>query len=791
MASATLIPPVATNNPLRAKKLTVRGVVQGVGFRPTVFRLARANQITGWVANCGEGVEIFAWYQGRQLESLLQQLQQQLPPLARIDGIETSAIEPSSLEDQPPPQDFTIRASRSGLLATSITADAATCPHCLSELFEPGNRRYHYPFINCTHCGPRFSIVNAIPYDRANTSMAGFAQCPSCLAEYHHPGDRRFHAQPNACPVCGPAVWLVDKQGLEVTTDDAVARAAQQIAAGLIVAIKGLGGFQLAVDASNAQAIARLRQLKQRPSKPLALMARDLSAIQPFAELCPSAESLLNSAAAPIVLLPKRGAALPEAIAPGQSTLGVMLANTPLHHLLLAHLQQPIVLTSGNARGEPQIIDNGEALAKLAAVADSFLLHNRPISNRVDDSLVQVIDQQPRLLRRGRGYAPESLPLPEGFSAADGLLAMGADLKNSFCLLHKGRAVTSQYIGDLHHPVTQAEFAGQLQRFAELYQFQPHHIAIDQHPRYVSSQLGRQWAASQQAKVTAVQHHHAHIASVMAEHGLPLASGPVLGIALDGLGYGSDGTLWGGELLLADYRSARRLAHFQPLPLLGGDKANIEPWRNALSQLLNHSQWPVLAREFRALGIVQFLQQQPLPVLTAMAERGLNSPQSSSAGRLFDAVAAVLGLCVEQQSYEGEAACLLEALAVQAWDKPLAPYEIEQSNHQQLSWAGLWRPLLADLQAGVAREVVAARFHRTVIERVADVAHRIAAEANCSTVVLAGGVMQNQLILTGLSQALQPLKVLSPRLLPANDGGLALGQAVIAFAQNQSMKPLG
>ncbi|HIP24361.1 MAG TPA: carbamoyltransferase HypF, partial [Rhodobacteraceae bacterium] len=520
------------------QEIRVRGLVQGVGFRPFVWHLAQQAGLVGEVLNDGGGVLIRLQTGGA---ALMESLRKNAPPLARIDGLE--------LRDYTgplPESGFHISASAGGVARTGITPDAATCADCLAEIRNPQNRRYRYPFTNCTNCGPRLTITCAIPYDRANTTMAAFPMCPACQTEYDDPSNRRYHAQPNACADCGPQLALVDAQGQPVPGEP-LDRAAALIRAGKIVAIKGLGGFQLAVNAMDEAGVTRLRQRKNRLAKPLALMLRDLEMAEEIVVLDAAARKLLQGWQAPIVLLERHGK-VANGVAPMQSRLGVMLPNTPLHHILMQMLDGPIVLTSGNIAGAPQISGNSEALEKLAGIADYFLLHDRDIANRMDDSVVQMLAKTPQILRRARGYAPAPLPLHKGFADLPPVLAMGGDLKNTFCLLDQGRATVSQHMGDMDNPATQRAFRETLDLYRQIHDFTPARVAVDRHPGYFSTRLGERMG-----EVIPVQHHHAHIAAVMAENGMPPDAPPVLGIVLDGLGYGDDGTLWGGEFLQADF----------------------------------------------------------------------------------------------------------------------------------------------------------------------------------------------------------------------------------------------
>lgn len=765
------------------QRIRVSGTVQGVGFRPTVAKLAKRHGVVGTVCNDAEGVLIRAWGDGPTLDRFVQALRAEQPPLSRIERIVRS---PS---DGGPPLDFQIVASREGRVSTGVAADAASCPECLAEVLDPANRRYRYPFTNCTHCGPRLSIVSAVPYDRANTSMAAFSMCAECRAEYGDPGDRRFHAQPNACAVCGPRVWLEATDGRSVSANqrgDVFITVAGLIRQGGIVAIKGIGGFHLACDACNEEAVDRLRRRKQRYHKAFALMARDPKMVSRFADMCPQERALLSDSAAPIVVLRKAGEQLADGVAPAQNSLGFMLPYTPLHHLLMMELDAPIVLTSGNRSDEPQCIDNGDARRRLGTIADYYLLHDRDIINRLDDSVLRVADNRPTFLRRARGYAPQSILLPDGFGGCETgtVLAMGAELKNSFCLLKDGRAIVSQHIGDLEDAATHQDYRHNLQLYRRLFDFDPTAVAVDLHPDYLSTQLGRSIAAEEGAQLIEVQHHHAHIASCLAENRVALDTPKVLGVALDGLGMGSDGTLWGGEFLLADYRGFERLAYFQPAPLLGGAQAMRQPWRNTYAQLSQAFDWGKLAAEHAEIEIIRFLNSKPLGIFQTMLSKGLNSPPASSAGRLFDAAAAAVGVCRDAAGFEGQAAIELEALADPHFQQQAEFAYGYQRQGDRLSWAPLWSAMLEDLGSGVDPGIIAARFHHGIANAVTETACSLCASHGLRTVVLSGGVFQNRLLLERTSLLLRGhgLETLSPKVLPANDGGLALGQAVVALA---------
>jgi len=636
-------------------ELRIRGLVQGVGFRPTVWHVAHTLGLSGDVRNDGEGVLIrLSDVTEEDIDNFIRKLRSDLPPLAEIEEI---VVHPASEFEA---RGFSILASAATAPLTGIVPDAATCPDCRAEIHNPKDRRHHYPFTNCTHCGPRLSIIRAIPYDRASTSMSVFPMCEQCAAEYTDPANRRYHAQPNACPECGPHLWI---EGAAEGDPLSIAQAC--LHEGGILALKGIGGFHLACDATNPQAVQRLRRRKRRYAKPFALMARDLDVIGGYARFDATAEQLLRSPAAPIVLLPAReGAGLPSEIAPDSHELGFMLPYSPLHHLLLADWEQPLVMTSGNLSDEPQCVENQDAIERLGPLADCLLLHDRDIVNRVDDSVVRTMAGAPRLIRRARGYAPAPLRVDASFVDTPPILALGGDLKNTFCQLQGRNATLSQHLGDLHEAHTSDEFVHTVALYRELFDFHPCHIAVDCHPGYRSHRMGKELAQALDVPLTEVQHHHAHIASVMAEHGLPIDHPPLIGIALDGLGFGGDGTLWGGEILLANFQDYRRIAHLEAMPLPGGDRAAVEPWRNLYARLAENELLQDLSQKYPDIPAIAFVQEQPLDLLQQMRARGINSPPSSSAGRLFDAVAAALDLHKEKIQQEGQAAMALEQLAL-------------------------------------------------------------------------------------------------------------------------------
>ncbi|MFM2063959.1 MAG: hypothetical protein RLZZ507_3630 [Cyanobacteriota bacterium] len=773
------------------EEIRVRGTVQGVGFRPTVYRLAKVCGLKGDVCNDGDGVLIRVAGSEEKLQEFVDKLYQECPPLAKINELVRSQYLGKFDFD-----DFVISHSVNNTVKTEVAADAATCSQCQKEIFDPFSRYFRYPFTNCTHCGPRLTIIRAIPYDRHNTSMVKFPMCGDCEQEYQDVENRRFHAQPVACFKCGPSAWLERADGKPVIADmfsmlddvDAVCTLLQK---GEILAIKGLGGFHLACDATQEAAVKKLRERKNRYHKPFALMARDINIISEYCHVCDLEKTLLNSPTAPIVLLKvKEDKKVAASVAPGQNTLGFMLPYTPLHHLILRRMKSPIVLTSGNISDEPQCIDNEDAKEKLSKIADYFLLHNRDIVNRVDDSVVRVIDEKIQTLRRARGYAPAPIILPSGFEKIPSILAMGSELKNTFCLLREGEAILSQHLGDLENAAAFNAYQETLNLYLNLFQHQPEIIAIDKHPEYLSSKLGKELATVNQIKLNEIQHHHAHIAACMAENQIPLNSKPVLGIAFDGLGYGADGTLWGGEFLLADYCESRRLATFKSMPMIGGEQAIYQPWRNTYAQLTNVFKWEELKQQYPDLEIIKFLEQKPLKLLNQMINKGINSPLASSVGRLFDAVAAAIGICREECSYEGQAAIEMESIAnvnILNNDEESINYPLKFKNLDKIysiDTAQMWGEILKDLQQQISPSEIAAKFHISLAVLIAEIVKQLTQEHKINQVALTGGVFQNRILLEQTTKQLKKLgiEVFTHSIVPANDGGLSLGQAVIAAA---------
>ncbi len=752
-----------------ALRLDVTGVVQGVGFRPFVHRLALRHGLAGWVRNASGEVQIEVEGTGVELEEFLRELRQEAPPLARIERVETQPSLPTGIDG------FTIlRSAEEPDRRQPVPPDAAICSACEAELFDPANRRYRYPFITCTDCGPRFTVIDALPYDRERTSMRRFAQCPACAREYEAPGDRRFHSETNSCAICGPRVWYQGTSPPARAWDsDALQQSAALLLGGGVLALRGLGGFHLAVDATNEAAVARLRARKHREAKPLAVMVRGLSEAQALGSVGPEEGRLLTSAERPVVLLQRRAdAALAEAVAPGLDTAGVLLAGTPLHHLLLDLVGRPLIMTSGNLSEEPIATGNDEALVRLGEVADGFLLHDREIVARYDDSVIRVAGTTSILLRRARGYAPLPLELP--VASPRPLLAVGPHLKNTFTLVHGACAFVSQHIGDLESLETLEHFEEALARLRGLFRIEPEIAVRDLHPGYLSTRIAEGLGLE---RVLTVQHHHAHVAAVLAEHGL---TGPAVGIAYDGTGYGDDGNVWGAEILVCDLEGYRRIAHLRYAPMPGGDAAARAPWRAALGFLATE---PSGASAFRLAG------DGVNPLERAVVERQLasrlNTPLASSMGRLFDAAAAVLG--VRQVShYEGQAAMELEALAGRRAGRE---FRCSLNDGDDCSWVLDPLPLLVELgerrQRGECLTDLAADLHESIACATAGLARRASEATGLSIVALGGGVFQNARLLISVRERLERLglEVLLPRRLGPNDGAVSYGQAAVAAAQ--------
>ncbi len=819
---------LAATAPVQRKRIEVRGTVQGVGFRPFVYRLAARHALGGWVLNRAGDVEIEVEGPEPAVDAFCRALVAEAPPLARVETLAVASVTPTGARR------FEIRASQAAPgEAQPVPPDTAPCDACLRELFDPADRRYRYPFNNCTDCGPRFTIIERLPYDRPHTTMRHFALCTACAREYHDPADRRYHAQPIACPTCGPRLWL--EQDGRVVPGDPLRRVVALLRAGQIVAIKGLGGFHLACDARDEAAVVSLRARKLRGAKPFAVMFPDLASVRAVCAVDDAAAALLTSPRRPIVLLtphppvprdarsiprrahkgrgggtlphppppsPTRGEgertrnggrvapvsllpsplvgegpgvrkpALAPSVAPGLGELGVMLPSTPLHHLLLQEFGGPLVMTSGNLAEEPIAADNDEARRRLSGLADAFLLHDRPIASRYDDSVLRVVDDAPVVMRRARSYAPEPLALP--FAARRPILACGAHLKSTFCLLADRHAYLSQHIGDLENLETLEHYRATLALYQRLFGVRPAVVAHDLHPEYLSTKLA---LGLDGVERVAVQHHHAHVVSCLAEHG---REGPAIGVAYDGLGYGADGHFWGGEVLVADWRGFTRRAHLREAPLPGGEAAIRKPYRMALGYLLA---W--LPAELDAFGpFLNELDPRELAMIRRQVERGLNAPPTSSCGRLFDALAALLGVC-RAARYEAQAAMELQAVADPGAEGTY-PWALREEGS---AWVVDPAPLLwaayADLRAGVPLPTIARRAHRAVADFTVDVCRRLSDATGLREVALSGGVFQNTLLLDDVVAGLRAadLTVYFQRRVPTNDGGVALGQAVIAHSR--------
>ncbi len=793
---------------LVAERIRVRGTVQGVGFRPHVWRVANQLGIVGSVINDSQGVLIDAIGSAAQMDSLVSLLREEAPLLARIDAIERVGVDQFSLA----PSSFVIGPSEFGASATAVAADAAMCAACVAEIRDPTARRFRYPLTNCTHCGPRLSIVTGVPYDRVRTTMADWPMCAACRAEYENPADRRFHAQAIACHCCGPRVSLKRVDGRALAIDghhvgDDCDAAGSLLARGYVLAIKGLGGYQLACDATQPAAVARLRELKRREGKPFALMVASVDAVRNWCKVDATEAEALLSPAAPVVLLQRRrdGSASPAiaaAVAPGLNTLGFMLPNTGLHHLLLRRITCPIVLTSGNFSEEPQAITLDALSRRFADGIDFVLDHERPVARRIDDSVAMVADGELRILRRARGLAPEPIALPAGFEAAAPVLAFGGELKNTVCLLRAGEAQLSQHVGDLADAPTYIDYQRALADLQAFNALKPTLLACDLHPDYLSTRLACQRAAQQANHTIAeVLHHHAHIAACLVDNGWRLDAGPVLGVVLDGLGFGLDeegqGELWGGEFAIADYRNFDRRGTFKPVALLGGEAAMREPWRNTYAHLMAAIKWPAFAKNYAELELFDFLAGKPRDLLDAMLARRINSPLASSCGRLFDAVAAAAGICRDHAAYEGQAAVEFEATVdhqvLQFEDDSLGyPFATARSHASALPYIEplpMWNALLRDLLLKTPLPTIAARFHKGLAKVICRMVDQLAdapdGEKPLRHVVLSGGVFQNRVVLERVSATLRAggYSVLTHHRVPCNDGGLALGQAAVAAAR--------
>jgi hydrogenase maturation protein HypF len=782
----------AAKQSLKSASISVRGIIQGVGFRPFVYGLAVKHNLKGWVYNTSEDVRIDVEGVAEAIEQFEQELRTKEPPLARIENLIIEYHRPRGYKE------FEIRRSRAQAGKYQlISPDIATCQACLGELLNPEDRRHHYPFTNCTNCGPRFTIIESMPYDRPKTTMRYFQMCSQCQAEYDNPLDRRFHAQPNACSKCGPQVQLVDNERNLVSESNPIAVASQLLKKGKIVAIKGLGGFLLACDATNDAVVKALRQRKNRPSKPLAIMVATVEEAKRHCCVSPEEEQLLTSPQSPIVVMRWREkSSVSQEVVPNLRFLGVMLPYTPIHHILLREAGLPLVMTSGNLSEEPIAKDNGEALKRLAGIADYFLMHNRDIYSRYDDSVAMVEMGTSQLVRRARGYAPHPIRLP--FRTRQ-VLGCGAEEKNTFCLTKDNYAFLSQHIGDMENMETLEYFDSTISLYKRLFHIQPEVVAHDLHLNYLATKYARELGESGM-KLVPVQHHHAHIASCLADNGV---ESQVIGVAFDGTGMGADGNIWGGEFLVADYRSFNRVGHLEYLPLPGGAAAIKRPYRTAVGYILTllgenalnaviAAMNEVQGKQFRLTSMGQ-VSEIEIEVIKRQIERRVNSPLSSSMGRLFDAISALLDIRGEID-YEGQAAVELEMAAhsfVIARDldetisdiKERYPYRIvEHKGMRIVHLKELLSGMIEDLRQDVSKGVIAVKFHSTVAQMINEMCRLIADDAGINQVALSGGVFQNRLLLRKTVSLLESsgFQVLTHRQVPCNDGGISLGQAVIA-----------
>ncbi len=823
----------------------ISGIVQGVGFRPFVARCAKSLQLNGTVLNDGQGVLIEVVGIPTNIQKLKQQLFNNAPKLARIRNIESVAVRDENALLQA--TEFSIDFSQQTDVVTDVPPDAVTCPDCLQEIFDPNNRRFSYSFTNCIACGPRYSIIESMPYDRPATTMRSFKMCTACETEYHNIEDRRFHAQPNACPKCGPQLKLfVQKKNLNENTihikgkgqenqkspweifsiennENLLDEICTRIDHGEIVAIKGIGGYHLVCDAHQHETVEFLRKQKHRPHKPFALMAKNVDAIRPYAMVSDLAKTLLEDPAGSIVLLPKlenNHPVLSNAIAPNQSQLGFLLPISPLHHLLMQRLDRILIFTSANLSGQPQIFQDEIALRDLSSLATAILSHDRPIVRRLEDSVIRLwptlkLDkyqsaQNYLVLRQGRGLSPQSVPIPAKFESIPEMMATGADLKSSIALLKSGRAVLSQYLGDQANFENQQSYQKTWQDLQQLYQVRPEKICTDQHPNYFSRQFAEKIVTREeyvnQITLKPIQHHHAHFISCLVENKISANEKNILGIILDGLGFGDDDSLWGFEFLFGGYRKIQRIATLKPIPLLGGEKAQQEPWRVLLAHFIQCESWEQLKEQYHHLPLFQQFSEKPVELLLEMEKSGMNCPQSHSAGRLFDAMAASIDICFDQISYEGQAAMELESLLDSAGvsailgDKPSSKkYTFDfidsgssnsEIEHQfyMLNPTPFWLSVLDDLAQGVSQKEMACKFHVGLAHAIVQMILKITEQNEISQVALSGGVSQNLWLTVLIDYFLkkQNISLLTHKNIPANDGGIALGQ--LFYSANSDLK---
>ncbi len=766
---------MAKTSVLNAVHINVRGVVQGVGFRPFVYQLATKHNLKGWVCNTSEAVKIEIEGEAETIEQFLLDLREQAPPRAHIEDITTTNCPATNYEN------FEIRHSiaEEGKYQL-ISPDIATCQDCLREILTPNDRRYRYPFTNCTNCGPRFTIIKDIPYDRPLTTMNHFQMCPECQREYDDPLDRRFHAQPNACSRCGPTLELVDANGNPIDGADTITTTSQLLREGKIIAIKGLGGFLLACDATNQAVIDRLRQRKKRPSKPLAIMVASIEEVKKYCYVSDEEEKLLTSPHSPIVLLRwKTMSEVSPAVAPNLKYLGVMLPYTPLHHLLLAETGLPLVMTSGNLSEEPIAKDNDEAIRRLKGITDYFLIHNRDIYARYDDSVTMVERGVTQLVRRARGYAPYPTHLP--FKSQQ-ILGCGAEEKNTFCLTRDNHAFVSQHIGDMENLETIEQFENTISLYQKLFRIEPTVIAHDLHLEYLTTKYAQELAFKSDIRLVPVQHHHAHIVSGMVDNGIKT---PVIGVAFDGTGFGTDGNIWGGEFLVVDYQRFTRMGHLEYLPLPGGAAAIKKPYRTTIGYLLSLLGETALKPDLPFLKQVDSVE---INIIQKLIEKKINSPLTSSCGRLFDAVSALLSIR-GTIDYEAQAAIEMEMLAHDGVNETDSyPFSIiEQDDLSVVKLQDLFSAIIYDLQSNTTRATIAAKFHNTIAQMIKRLCQVISNKTSITQVVLSGGVFQNRLLLRKAVSLLEDggFTVFTHQQVPCNDGGISLGQAVIANFNSQ------
>lgn len=754
-------------------RIKARGVVQGVGFRPFVYQLATKYDLKGWVCNTSEDVSIEVQGERSRLEQFVAELRSNAPPLARIEDVVVTYCPCDNCSYTT----FEIRQSiaQEGKYQL-VSPDIATCDACLQEIFNPEDRRFLYPFTNCTNCGPRFTIIEDIPYDRPKTTMRVFRMCPDCEAEYHDPLNRRFHAQPNACPKCGPRLELLDGQGRVIEVTDVISEACKLLLGGKIVAIKGLGGFLLACDATSEEAVEVLRRRKRRPFKPFAVMVASMEEARRHCYISELEEKVLRSPQSPIVLMRwKPESTVCRSVAPNLKYLGIMLPYTPLHHLLMRKVGVPLVMTSGNISEEPIVKDNDEAIRRLSGIADYFVTHNRDIYARYDDSVAIVERGQLQLTRRARGYAP--YPIHLGFRARQ-VLGCGAEEKNTFCLTKDNYAFVSQHIGDMENLETLEHFENTLDLYKRLFRVHPEIVAYDLHPEYLTTKYAIELGSKEEGiTLVPVQHHHAHIVSCMVDNGF---DGPVIGVAFDGTGYGDDGCIWGGEFLVADYRRSQRLGHLEYLPLPGGAIAIKRPYRTAIGYIIRLLGEEVLS----GLGLLEQADPAEVEVIRHQIKSNLNSPLTSSMGRFFDAVSALLGVR-SVVDYEGQAAIELEMVAYDAEDSVDSwyPFSIVEQNGMNVASLGeLFASIIADLYNKLDTPTIAAKFHNTVAKLILEMCQLIGRQTGVKHVALSGGVFQNRLLLRKVIPLLETsgFSVLTHKQVPCNDGGISLGQAVAA-----------